>query len=314
MVERTSEALNKMLFVGVTTSQSIINQIFPRWMELLKSNLILECYDIDLLADPEEYRICVNKIKTNPIIKGALVTTHKIPLYNAASDLFSELDESSNMIKEIGCIYKRNNQLLGEATDVITVKKAFNDIWFRYNYNNKGNIQVCILGCGGAGIALGFAILSSNYLNIQKILMIDNNTIRLEQARNSLSKFDSNSIIVYSKSNSVYDNDILVSSLSDNAIIVNATGLGKDLPGSPISENVVFPNGGCIWEFNYRGELLFIDIAKLQEESKDLVIEDGFNYFIHGWTTVISRVLNIKMDSSTYDILAKEARIIFNNS
>lgn len=314
MVEKTNEALNKMLFVGVTTTQSIINQIFPRWMELLKSNFILECYDIDLLAAPEAYRICVNKIKTNYNIKGALVTTHKIPLYGASSDLFDKIHTSSKTFEEIGCIYKRNNQLIGEATDVITVKNAFNDIWFEYDYNNKKHIQVCILGCGGAGIALGFAILSLNYLNIEKILMIDNNSIRLEKARNSLSKFDRNSIIVYSKSNSIYDNDILVSSMKENAIIVNATGLGKDLPGAPISENVIFPNGGCIWEYNYRGDLKFMDIAKEQKDSKNLAIEDGFNYFIYGWTTVISRVLDIDIDSLMFDTFAKEARKIYNRA
>lgn len=311
MEEKTNAEQYKMCFIGVTTKQSIINKIFPRWMELLNYNIDLECIDIPMGARTEVYRQYVEHIKTNQNLLGALVTTHKIPIYSASYDLFDDLINSAKEFKEIGCIYKRNGCLIGEATDIITVKAAFNDIWISQKYEQKDNIQICILGCGGAGVALAHAILSLNYSNVIKIFMIDNNYERINSAKIALSRYDTKSITNYFLSEGIKYNDEIVSSLNKNAIVVNATGLGKDLPGAPITKNVIFPYNGCLWEYNYRGDLIFLDIAKNQEKKYELNIFDGFNYFIYGWTTVISRVLNIEIDNDMFNLLASEAKEIY---
>src|ERR1035437_3465520 len=67
-----------------------------------------------------------------------------------------------------------------------------------------------------------------------------------------------------------------------------ATGLGQDRPGSPLSDQVVFPERGLIWDFNYRGSLEFLHQAQRQQHDRDLVVEDGWRYFIHGWTQVVA--------------------------
>ena len=54
------------------------------------------------------------------------------------------------------------------------------------------------------------------------------------------------------------DNDRLVGRLKPSSLVVNATGLGKDAPGSPITDNAQFPAKGIAWDFNYRGELAFL--------------------------------------------------------
>ena len=92
-------------------------------------------------------------------------------------------------------------------------------------------------------------------------------------------------------------NNNIVEKLREGAIVINATGLGKDSPGSPITDAVVFPKNGLVWDFNYRGDLMFLDQAKAQQESRNLTIHDGWNYFIHGWLSVISEVFNIIVPS-----------------
>ncbi len=46
-------------------------------------------------------------------------------------------------------------------------------------------------------------------------------------------------------------------SLPPGSLVVNATGMGKDRPGSPLGPTSVFPRDGVVWEFNYRGSLDF---------------------------------------------------------
>src|SRR5688572_7384644 len=78
-----------MYFIGVTTRQSSINAVFPRWAQRLDlGDCELRGIDFALHAQPQRYRAAVQFIKRDPLSLGALVTTHKIDLYTACADQF----------------------------------------------------------------------------------------------------------------------------------------------------------------------------------------------------------------------------------
>jgi hypothetical protein len=83
--------------------------------------------------------------------------------------------------------------------------------------------------------------------------------------------------------------------------------MGKDRPGSPITDGGQFPRNGAAWEINYRGELDFWHQAKAQEESRGVLVEDGWLYFLHGWSQHIAEVLHIDMDEAIFERLASLA-------
>jgi shikimate 5-dehydrogenase len=101
-----------------------------------------------------------------------------------------------------------------------------------------------------------------------------------------------------------------VAQLPPSSLVVNATGLGKDRPGSPLTDDVVFPTKGVVWEFNYRGSLEFMVQAERQQEIRSLLIEDGWRYFVHGWSQVVADVFNIPMPTETVAELARVAASI----
>jgi shikimate 5-dehydrogenase len=103
------------------------------------------------------------------------------------------------------------------------------------------------------------------------------------------------------------DATALVSAAGEGAVIVNATGLGKDRPGSPLADDVVFPRRARVWEFNYRGSLEFLHQARAQAEARELTVVDGWVYFIHGWSQVVADVFDISMPPSTVAELAQIA-------
>lgn len=84
----------------------------------------------------------------------------------------------------------------------------------------------------------------------------------------------------YALNSSPADNDKTLASLKPHSLIVNATGLGKDGPGSPLTDSCSFPSDSLVWEINYRGDLLFKEQAEKQELEKNLHVEDGWIYFI----------------------------------
>lgn len=85
-----------MYFVGVTTKQSSIMNVFPKWSAILGLGAELVGYDAPLHASDDVYRAIVQHIKDDPLSLGALVTTHKIDLLAAARDLFDYLDHTRN--------------------------------------------------------------------------------------------------------------------------------------------------------------------------------------------------------------------------
>jgi shikimate 5-dehydrogenase len=108
------------------------------------------------------------------------------------------------------------------------------------------------------------------------------------------------------------NNDQIMKSLSAGAIIINATGKGKDSPGSPITDMAPWPKDALVWDFNYRGELDFLKQAEANQIDCRLTIEDGWLYFIHGWTRVIAEVFHVNIPSSgpVFDRLCNIAQTI----
>ena len=81
-------------------------------------------------------------------------------------------------------------------------------------------------------------------------------------------------------------------------------------PGSPLSNAAVFPQRAVAGDLNYRGDLVFLDQARAQQTSRSLQVEDGWTYFIHGWTQVIAEVFDIDIPTSgpAFERLSEIAR------
>jgi shikimate 5-dehydrogenase len=131
----------------------------------------------------------------------------------------------------------------------------------------------------------------------------------LQEMRHLHADFGSKVPVEYLQIDRPQDNDAVLARLKRGSLVVNATGLGKDAPGSPLTESAVFPLDGIAWEFNYRGDLVFLRQARAQEKPRHLQVEDGWTYFIHGWTRVIAEVfhLDIPMTGKRFDQLCEIA-------
>ena len=80
-------------FIGVTTTKSSIMKVFPLWMkEIGHPEIVIEGIDLKIHDDPAAYRHAVAQIKYDLLSLGALVTTHKIDLFEAAKDMFDFID------------------------------------------------------------------------------------------------------------------------------------------------------------------------------------------------------------------------------
>ena len=297
----------KMGFVGVTTASSSIMKVFPKWAEALGlPTRVLVGHDVAVGADPQVYRDLVQSIKSDPQHLGALVTTHKISVYEAARDQFDDLDDLAVTFGEISSIAKRGSRLTGAAKDPVTVRLALEDFLAADHFSDTG-AGALILGSGGSGSAL------SHQLGVRAdrpsvVICTARTDERLEHQRelHERAAIDLD-LMRYVKTTGPEDVDALLAELPPSSLIVNATGMGKDRPGSPLTDAGRFPQRGVVWEFNYRGSLEFLQQARAQQHDRDLLIEDGWRYFVHGWSQVVADVFDIPMPPETVEELSRIA-------
>jgi shikimate 5-dehydrogenase len=102
-------------------------------------------------------------------------------------------------------------------------------------------------------------------------------------------------------------NDALLATLPPASVVINATGMGKDRPGSPLSDAVRYPAQALAWDLNYRGELRFLSQARSQPAAAGVRAEDGWLYFLHGWSQVIEHVLQTPIDGPMFERMADAA-------
>ncbi len=301
-----------LYFVGVTTTQSSIMKVFPIWAEALGIDAVIKGIDLPVHAPDEDYVAVVNFIKNDPLSLGALVTTHKIDMYTATSEMFDYLDPYAVRFGELSCISKADGKLCAHAKDPISSGLAL-DAFIPENHWKKTGAQVCVLGAGGSALAIS-AYLGNEERhgsdNIPDAIQFTNRSApRLAEAVRILEYL--NVPMVYHLCKQPELNDRVVEALPEGSVVINATGLGKDRPGSPLTDSCRFPKNGIVWELNYRGSLEFMHQAKAQEKEQNLLIEDGWTYFIHGWTQVIAEVFHIDITGDRLvmcDTLAADLR------
>jgi len=301
--------MKQFWFIGVTTGQSMIMRLFPIWEEVLgiQGNRM---HGIDLPPGVEGQKIreTVNELRANPDVVGALVTTHKLAMWKEASDLFAKVDEHATRLQEISCISKdKNGKLIGHAKDPITSCKAMESILGKNHWQAHPKAEALVLGCGGAGTAIIEQLLSGEEgKNPQKITGLEHNRERLEKVRKDF--FNAKKLILEASEPSGETAAGIITRLPPNSLIVNATGMGKDLPGSPIPESINFPEQAIVWELNYRGSLEFYLHAQEQEASRKLRVHDGWDYFLLGWSSVMEEVFHFELTEPLMNLLKRTAK------
>ncbi|MGA1836611.1 shikimate dehydrogenase [Herbiconiux sp. 11R-BC] len=293
-------------FVGVTTGSSSIMEVFPKWADHLGIPRRIVGIDVPLDSAPEVYRRVVEHLRDDPFALGALVTTHKLNLFKASRDLFDEIGESAAQLDEISSISKRGGRLLGHAMDDVTSGLAYDEIV------GDGPDELLLLGAGGSSLALTLHLHRRRLAGRrvpEQLVVTNRRPGRLDEMRAFHDRIEFRIPTRYAVAPDPHDNDSVLAELSPGAVVVNATGLGKDRPGSPLTDAGRFPDRATAWDFNYRGDLVFLDQARRQAE-RGVTPVDGWFYFLHGWTRVMAQVFDIGIPTSgpEFDALSRIAR------
>jgi shikimate 5-dehydrogenase len=298
-------------FIGVTTGSSSIQRVFPAWAEELGLGARLQGIDLPLHAPADAYRRVVDFIAEDELSLGGLITTHKIDLFRAARDRFDVVDPLGELMGETSSISKRDGRLVSRALDPVSSGRAL-DAFVPAGYWQRTGAEVVSMGAGGSTLAISWYLSrpERGADRPSRIVVTNRSRPRLEHAASVHTRFETDTRFDYVLAPEAEHNDRVLASLAPGSLVVNATGLGKDAPGSPVTDAARWPQDGLAWELNYRGELVFLEQAGRQP---GVTAEDGWTYFLHGWACAIAEVCGVEVPASgdgfeRLSRLAKEAR------
>jgi len=287
-------------FIGVTTAKSSIMKVFPEWAgHLGLGDVAIQGIDFVPHDEPERYREAVAFLRDDPLSLGALVTTHKLDLFAACRDMFDEIDPHALLMEETSCLSKRDGRLICHAKDPISSGLSIDGFLSPNHFADTG-AELFSMGAGGSTIALTWHLMqpSRGADRPSRIVVSNRSQSRLDHIEAIHRAIGADIPVEYRLAPHARDNDAILAGLKPGSLVINATGLGKDAPGSPLTDAGVFPERAVVWELNYRGDLVFLDQARAQEKERQLQVEDGWTYFIHGWTQVIAEVFDIEIPVS----------------
>jgi shikimate 5-dehydrogenase len=268
-------------------------RLFSAWAgEFGAGDVRLVGCDLPLHAKASEYRAVVERMKRDRNVVGGLITTHKIDVFESCMDMFDSVDGFAELCGEASALSVRDGLVSAYATDPISSARAYDDF-----HPSRDPADVLCLGGGGSATAITVQLLQRRLA--RRITVVDVNPDRLARIEAVHERLEHSGGLSYVEG--AGSSDRLVRELPPGSVVINATGLGKDLPGSPLSDEAAFPEGGYAWDLNYRGDLRFLQQARRRG---DLHVEDGWRYFVHGWAAVMSRVFDVDVDAGLTERLA----------
>ncbi|PZF80837.1 shikimate dehydrogenase [Jiangella anatolica] len=271
-----------VVFVGVATGGSRSHDAFPAWAATLsRPDWTLRGLDLPPTTPAPAYVELVEAIAANPRVAGAVVTSHKLRLHRAATGRFRRTDALTTLMHEVNTLVRAGDGVDAHARDPLALAAVLRD--------RPAPGDVVVYGAGGAGTALLLALTLDVEATLaagapvrggrHRVTVLDTDEAALAALRTTAERCG------------VTDRLTLLDArtpapIPPRALVVNATGLGKDRPGSPLPPGAVLPATATAWDFNYRGDLTFLADAR----ASGVAAVDGWDYFVAGWGAALTAI------------------------
>lgn len=283
-----------MAFLGVTTRASSITRIFPAWAQACGLDLELRCIDLPLGSPAGRYRALADELLEDHAVLGMVITSHKRAMYEAVCDLVVASDPYARAGREVSPLLVTGRGLVADACDPRVVRLVLGELLGPRHWQDTA-ADALVLGSGGAGIAIALTLLTRRVGQAlvgaeqrpRRLVVTDISAQRSHAARELLQPFVG-TLDLEVRATDREQTTRLLERLPPGSLVVNATGMGKDTPGSPIAPGARFPEGARVLDANYRGERPFLRQAHAQAALRGLVVCDGWRYFVHGWTQALA--------------------------
>ena len=244
-------------------------RVFPVWAAHLELNgVTMSGHDLPLHAAPERYRELVsgNELRDRPISEPLSPATRSISSRLAAICSTTSIRTRASAA-EVSCLSKRDGAFRAHAMDPRASGRSLDEFLPQGHWSKTALRRCSFLRAGGSNLTITLHLMTVRKPEDRpsRIIVVNRSPERLDSLRDLHEQLNSNVEVEYVQNTDSRENDRILAEIAAGSLVVNGTGMGKDLPGSPITDEATFPEGAIVWELNYRGELDFLHQARRQE-------------------------------------------------
>jgi shikimate 5-dehydrogenase len=299
----------RVYFLGVRTRGSASHKAFPAWMRAIDWSASLVGVDMALNSDCAGYGEFLARMKNDEYCAGAQITSHKVGVFECLSDELDRLDPDARSLGEVGAISMAAGTLTGFSPDMLALTDELTRM-LTAGDSAPSPREVIILGGGGAGRAVALTSARFGTGLVPRITITERDATVLADLKIRLSASLASAGQGSLQFREGADNDEIVRNAPAGSLIVNATGRGKDIAGSPVSEDVIFPAESIAWDLNYRGDLRFLHQARAQRASNGVRVLDGWNYFLRNWYVCLQRLAGHEPSEYRFELFCKASEFL----
>lgn len=225
--------------------------------EKMNINAAYMAFDVNLdsIAD------AVSSMRTLGIA-GANVS---MPNKTAIIKYLDEISEEACFCNAVNTVVNRDGKLYGYNTDIFGAEKAIERLGIEIK-----NSKVCLLGLGGAGQAVLYALAKNKAKKVYvfvRDLSIDKRKVYVDKIRSSF-PID---VEIYP----IEDTQTLSKCINESNLLINATslGMGQDIDKNPLEDEIKLPKHICVLDLIYN---------PLETELLSKAAKDGCKVFSNG--------------------------------
>jgi len=190
--------------IGDPVEHSLSPVIQNAAFEYLKLNCIYVAFHVK----QTELRSAINGMRSLKIHGFNVTMPHKTDVL----PLIDEVEKTATKIRAVNTIKNFNGRLIGYNTDGVSVLKALEKNGIRLSGK-----KVVVLGAGGAGRAIAYALASK----VEELVILNRTELKAQRLAKEL-QAESKATISYGKLN----DETLRRTLKDANVIINATSVG----------------------------------------------------------------------------------------
>jgi shikimate dehydrogenase len=275
----------QVVFIGASASMSRANLYFAGWAGVVGLAGTLIALDVAPDQGAGEYERLVGQLLV-PEVVGGVVTNHKVGLFREFRCRDWQVSDTATALEVVSCFRTAPGGFEGNAEEPLAIERAIREI---SAVNGAGPYrELLIFGAGGAGRAIAYAASRMSEFGLARINITDTRMNRVEDVRRLSRDWGAEVNVELALNREV--NNAMLKNAQPGCLVVNATGLGKDLRGSPLSSDSVFPMGSSAWDLNYRGGLDFLHHARTQSGGRGVRVFDGQTLFTAGWMEAMTYI------------------------
>jgi shikimate dehydrogenase len=304
-----------ILFAGISTGGSVAHAVFGGWASVLGRPWRLAGIDLPPGTPARTYQQVLAAMHRNPAVHGAVITAHKLGIYRACAAALNRCDRLAGLTHEINTL-ATGTTLAGYARDALSLTHVLPGLAFPSQADTLSRLHVLCLGAGGAATALllalhldissrpgGATVIRPRADRPASVTFADTSAEALKSLRSVAVRARIPAAhLSFAHVSGAGDCDRLAAGMPTPALVINATGLGKDQPGSPLTEAAPLGPATLAWDLNYRGTLTFLH----QAAARGARVLDGWDYFVAGWAGALTAIGGAPLTAS---LLAQFAQV-----